>query len=205
MSNTLTTIAGLGMFAIGAIVLVMIFIVAPLVGDTVDTNMDVPGNESASVTITFTDNFSTAGETIVLANETYTFGTGVGAFMVTIGDPPSTSASASVAGLVAEVNTNSTYFKAYNNPGVNTTTITAKDAYTGDDANDWTVSETGANMSASASTFRGGVDSSYWDDEYNTDISKPHDLWGNCASMIELAAMMIVIVGFLTTIKGIKN
>lgn len=175
-------------FGIAALVIIVMFSVAPIVGSIIDDTANIQGAESATGTLTFTGN-SAVDDTVTIGSETYTFTNGTGgAFNVDVGSD-SANASYSCSQLVAEINANSTLVTAVNN-GDNSTTVTS--IISGTTGNSYATTEDLANAAWGSATLSGGVDSD-WDSESNSDLQSPAESWIMFVGLIVLAFLAIII------------
>lgn len=192
----------LGVAAIGILVLVVIFMVIPMVGERIDDVAAVPTDTQATGTYT-QSGVSVYNHTIVIGSETYTVtNTTTGAFTVPVG--LATNQSTLIANLVSEITANSTLVTAVDNAD-NTTTITSVLA---DAAGNYATTENMTNGAFGASAMTGGISGSNWDNAENDDIVTGSELFTDTGGMIVLAAIVIivgVVIAGVMRFRKLKN
>ena len=211
MANKTLTMAGLGAMAIGAILLIVIFAIIPLIGEEVDGAVTIPSDTQATGVLTFSGNVTT-GElvNITIGGTTYAFefnttGTGVTAGYINVDVSGGYNTSVLASGnLTDAINNNATLaalITAVNT--TNTTTITADAA--GTTANGYGTTETGAQTAWASTTMLGGVTGSQWDSNTNTDLPTAVGFWESVSPFITLSAIMLFVGGFIGTLKGLRS
>ncbi len=209
------TMTGLGEMALGVLALIVIISIIPMIGSSIDTAASVPRDTAATGVLAFTSNvsngelvnitygtavyrfeFNTSGNpdeaAVLTANAIRVNASDIGSWNTSVRASgnltAAMNANASVAALLTAVNT------------TNTTTITA-DA-TGTAYNAVALSENGAGIAWSHATLTGGVDGSAWSGD---DIPTGSGMWAVLGPFIQLAAIILIVAGFLTTLKGLKK
>lgn len=174
--------------AIGLIVLAAIFSLAPVIGDRIDSAVELQEDAAATGTLTFTGN-TTDGEWINISDERYEFDTegnctfGGGNNCVDVSGGNNTT-SQSAALFAAEVGTNSSIVGASaDGDGVTLTADTI-----GSSGNSITTT-TNCTMTLGA-TLTGGTDEGPWADD---DIPTGVDIWSDNASLISLVVLVMII------------
>ena len=177
----------LGAVSIGILILVLIFGVVPMLGESLDNVAGVATDTQATGTYSQTG-ASVYGETIVIGSETYTVtNTTTAAFDVTVGT--NLTATKLIEELVVEIAASSTLVTSVDN-GDDTSTITSILASV---TGNYATTDTMANGAFAATAMTGGVDGSNWDYAENSDIVRGSDLWGDTGGMIVLAAIISIV------------
>lgn len=209
------TMDGLGQIAIGVLVLIVAFTIIPIVGSEMDKSVTVPGDAYASGTLTISGNV-TCGQLVNLTdrNGVVTY------FEFNITNEPSCAAknaayddvvlarfentsTIAATNLTAEINTNATTsaaFTATSSLGV----VTLTSDVIGRVGN-LAVSENLANGAWSAATLTGGQDGSNWNSSHNTNITTAVDFWESVGGIMKVAGLIVVVSGFLKSLKGIRS
>ena len=194
--------------SIAALVIVVIFSLAPMVGDTVDGIDSTPDDDYATGTFTLTANVS-SGEfvNITAAGVTHCFefnttGTGVTNddctnVPVSIDDNTSALAGANLTTIINANDTISDLVTLSNSGAV--TTITA-DA-TGEDANSYATTDTVTGGFAAA-VLSGGDTATDWSPDSTTALETPAETWATFQGLVVLA-VLAVIIGII--IAGFKQ
>lgn len=207
MANKVLTMAGLGAIAIACITLIVAYSIIPMIGEEVDNAITLPTNTAATGTFTSTTNLSKAEmdtntTTINISTETYTFTNGTNAAFDIDVSGGNNNSSQIIALFVAEINANSTLVTAVDN-GDNTTTVTAVVQTAAGNAYATTDNATG--QAWSAATLSGGVTGSNWDSASNTNMPTSFGFWESISPFITLAAIMLLVGGVISTLKGLRN
>ena len=208
MANKMLTMAGLGAMALGAVLLIVIFAIIPLIGEEVDGAVSIPTDTAATGTFTSTTNLTLSEynvtatrATINISTETYTFANTTGSFLLDMSGGANNS-SGIIAAIVAEITANSTLVAAVDN-GDNTTTVTAVDETAAGNTYDTTDNATG--QAWGAALMSGGITGSQWDSNTNTDLPTAVGFWESVSPFITLSAIMLFIGGFIGTLKGLRR
>ena len=192
----------LGLAAIGILVLVVVFMVIPMVGERIDDVAAVPTDTEGTGTYT-QSGISVEDEIITIGSETYTVhNTTAGAFYLT--QAGNTTAVYLAELLVSEITANSTLVTATDS-GSGAVAITSVLA---DAAGNYATTENMTNGAFGAAAMTGGISGSQWDNTENSDIVTGSELFTDTGGMIVLAAIVvivgIVIAGVMRFRKG-KN
>lgn len=198
--NTLTATA------IGVLVLVVILIVSPMIGESIDNAVSIPDEASATGTITFdggnvTIAEYTSTEGVLIGSELYNFTNVTGAFNVDVSGGYNNSTNAN-ARFVAEITANSTLVTAVDN-GDNTTTITA--IISGTVPNAYASTTNISVASWGSTTLSGGVDGSQWSPSVNSDIPTGYGTWSTLMSLVTVAALGIIVGLLISALRKIRQ
>lgn len=190
--------------AIGLIVLVAIFSLAPVIGSAIDSSITLPGNTQSTGIFTYTG-IGVVGETINISTETYTVvnisDTGVaGAFEFGF-ETATNNASTMTADLVRSIGSSSALVTAVNS-GNNITTITS--VMSGANVN-YGTTEDQTNGAFGAATMSGGTAGSEWDSTVNSDLTTGVDLWTQNASLLALGVMVSILSLVIYSIMAIRG
>ena len=196
--------AGIIIMAAGLVALVAMFSIAPLIGHSVDTAIDIPSDEYAKGTLTFTGT-TTFNQTVNVSTETYTFvnETLLGHAKYSVPIVTSQNASYSCAALVAEITANSSLVGAVDN-GDNSTTLTADTIGAAANSYGTTTSVTGASFGAT--TLTGGVDGSDWNAADNSNVPTGLSIWTSNAPLLALVvtvSILVMVIGAIMTFGSI--
>ena len=178
----------LGVAAIGIMVLVIIFGVIPMVGETMDNIASIPTDTAGTGTYTQSD-VSILGEQIIIGSETYTVtNTTSAAFDLTVGTNLTRVKLLEV--LTAEITANSTLVTETWDESTYDVVITSVLA---DSAGNYATTENMTNGAFSSTAMTGGVSGSQWDNAENGDIVTGSELWSDTGGMIVLAAIISIV------------
>jgi len=170
--------------ALAALTVIVLFAVAPFVGQTIDDIDSTQDDTVATTTVTLGAG-SLATETLNLSTETYTIADAHGgAFVVGNGTAAQTSAN-----LTTEITANSTLFTAVDNTGTVTVTTILK----GTEMNGYTSTTNITGGSVTGATFAGAVDGSDWSPDTNTDLDTPAENWSTFQGLVVLAFLGVII------------
>ena len=201
MANKVMTMAGLGSMVLGVVLIIVLYGIVPMIGDQIDTAVDIRTNTQATGTLSFTG-ASAVNNIVNISSETYTFTNGTGgAFNVDVGSDAG-NASYSNSQLVAEINVNSTLVTAVDNSDDSTTVTSVIPGTTG---NAYGTTDNVTNAAWASTTLSGGIDGSNWDADTNTDLPTGSGFWITLSGFITLSALMLLVGGFIGTLKGIKG
>lgn len=176
--------------AIGLIVLAAIFSLAPVIGDKIDTSVEIQQSAAATGMLTFSGNTSD-GETVNISTDRYEFdpeGDGItgGNLLVDVsGGNNNSSRSANL--FAASVITLDTVGVGSSVDGL-VVTLTADSV--GSDGNSIATTELCANAVFGAATLTGGTDASEWAEE---DVPTGADIWKDNATLISLVVLVMII------------
>lgn len=189
--------------AIGLVVLVAIFSIAPILGAAIDATITLPGNTQSTGVFTYTG-IGVVGETINISTETYTV------VNKTAGVPGSyefgfetgtNNASTMLTDLVRAIGLHSALVTAVNN-GDNSTTITSVSS--GANVN-YATTENQTNGAFSAGVMSGGTAGSQWDSDVNPSLTTGADLWTQNASLLALGVMVSILSLVIFAIMAIRG
>ncbi len=218
MVNSQSTMAGIGAIAIGVLVLVVAFTIIPVVGDQIDQAVTIQGDETATATLTFSGNAScgefinittSAGTKITFELNVTTPGAGIclakneWADDVVMAFNTNTSTNAAT-NLTTSINANATISSILTatNPSAGVVVITYDTASS--EGNTVALAETAAAGAWDGTYMTGGIDGSDWNSEHNTDIPTAVDFWSSIGGILKVAAIILIVGGFLKTLQGIR-
>jgi len=209
------TMEGIGQMAIGVLFLIVAFTIIPIVGSQLDDSVSIPADAYASGSLNITGNV-TCGQ---LVNITAPSGV-VTYFEFNVTDEPSCAAkngayddvvlaryqntsTIAATNLTTAINANATVsaiLTATSSSGLITVTYDT----VGTNGN-IAVSESLTNGAWSGTTLTGGTDGSDWSSTHNASIPTAVDFWEAVGGIMKIGAIIIIVVGFFNTLKGIKN
>lgn len=177
--------------AIGLLVLVAVFQMAPMLGDSIDGATDLGYDVAASGTLDVTGT-SSDGETVTIGIVVYEFDSDGSVTdwnaVVTIAD---TAAATAVTALTTAIGNNATTSAAMTATNPTATTVLLTSDKEGADGNGVATTETMANGAFGDTSLTGGLtDVSDWNDD---DIPTGVDVWKENASLL----LLVVLVGLL--------
>ena len=177
----------LGVAAIGILILVVLFMVIPMVGERIDDVAAVATDTTGTGTYT-QSGISVEDEIITIGSETYTVHNSTsGAFYLT--QAGNTTAVYLTELLVAEITSNSTLVTATDSgSGVVAITSVLADA-----AGNYATTENMTNGAFGAATMTGGVSGTQWDNAENSGIVTGSELFTDTGGMIVLAAIIVIV------------
>ena len=190
--------------AIGLVVLVAIFSIAPILGASIDATITLPGNTQSTGVFTYTG-IGVVGETINISTETYTV-----VNISATGDPGSyefgfetgtNNASTMLTDLVRAIGSDGALVTAVNN-GDNSTTITSVSS--GASVN-YATTENQTNGAFSAGVMSGGTAGSQWDSDVNPSLTTGSDFWTQNASLLALGVMVSILPSVIFAIMAIRG
>ena len=177
----------LGVAAIGILILVVLFMVIPMVGERIDDVAAVATDTAGTGTYT-QSGISVEDEIITIGSETYTVHNSTsGAFYLT--QAGNTTAVYLAELLVAEITSNSTLVTATDSgSGVVAITSVLADA-----SGNYATTENMTNGAFGAATMTGGVSGTQWDNAENSGIVTGSELFTDTGGMIVLAAIIVIV------------
>ncbi len=218
MVNPQATMTGIGAIAIGVLVLVVAFTIIPVVGDQIDQAITIQGDETATGTLTFSGNAScgefinitTAAGTKITFEMNITSGSQAGCVAkrewaddVVMAYNYNTSTVAAT-NLTAAINANATISAVMTATNPSAGVVVLTHTVTGTTGNSVATTETATAASWAVATLTGGVDGSDWNSEHNTNIPTGVDLWESIGGILKVAAIILIVGGFLKTLQGIR-
>lgn len=175
--------------AIGLIVLAAIFSLAPIIGDKIDSSIELQQDTAATGTLTFSGN-TTDGDNVNISTDRYEFdiegNITAGNIRVDVSSGNNNS-SQSAALITAEITANDTVGVG---AGVSGSVVTLTADTVGSAGNSIATIENCSNAAYGAATLTGGTDAGPWADE---DIPTGVDIWSDNATLISLVVLVMII------------
>lgn len=204
------SMVGLVAMAIGVLTLIVTFTIIPIVGSQLNASYTLQSDVAATGTLTFSGNV-TFGELVNITNgaTTYTLefanGTATKSSYIAMDVSGGNNTSALAPSIfVTAFNGNATVAAlatAYNGSG----TVTITWDTVGTVGNSVGTTETGAQTAFASTKLTGGVDGSDWNPTHNTNIPTGVSLWESLGSILKVASIILVVAGFLQTLREIRS
>lgn len=178
--------------AIGLIVLAAIFSLAPIIGDKVDSAVELQEDAAATGALTFSGVVADA-QTINISTDRYEYNTtgtvaagNIEIYLNATGTPNVTAVYAAMQFAAAVTASDTVGVGASRTDLVVTLTADTE----GSAGNSITTTETCTNAAYGATTLTGGTDAGPWADD---DIPTGVDIWSDNASLISLVVLVMII------------